>query len=157
MRVLCKFSDSSFMIPAPICDESLCGQSKVYRRTDRWSDGQTQATTIPLWPERQGVRMMSWFSHINLKALIIGNVHDSMWPKHMIRSFSLLLKSSKNDLITYRLIRVHIWEWNYSLRLTTIRGKLNAIIKAIGYFSIHVFDKWNTWQYYMNLHKYICL
>ena len=36
--------DANLAIPAQICDELSCGQGKVY--------GQTQATTIPLWPER---------------------------------------------------------------------------------------------------------
>ena len=39
--------DANLVIPAQICDELSCGQSKVYgqtdRQTDRQTDGQTQA------------------------------------------------------------------------------------------------------------------
>ena len=42
---------ANLVIPAVICDELLCGQGKVYRGTDGWTDGQTQATTIPVRPE----------------------------------------------------------------------------------------------------------
>ena len=38
------------VIPAQICDDLSCGQSKIYGRTA--TDGQTQATTIFLRPER---------------------------------------------------------------------------------------------------------
>ena len=41
-----------WLISAQICDELSYEQAKVYRRTD----GQTQATTIPLWPERLRVK-----------------------------------------------------------------------------------------------------
>ena len=48
------------MILDQICDELSCGKNKVYGRTERWmdrrpdsqTDGQMQAMTIPLWPER---------------------------------------------------------------------------------------------------------
>ena len=39
------------VIPAQICDESSCRQGKVYGRTVARSDGQGQATTIPLRTE----------------------------------------------------------------------------------------------------------
>ena len=39
---------ANLVIPAQICDELSCGQGKVYGRTD----GQMQATTILLRPER---------------------------------------------------------------------------------------------------------
>ena len=39
---------ANLVIPAQICDELSCGQGKVYGQ----ADGQTQATTIPLRPER---------------------------------------------------------------------------------------------------------
>ena len=43
----CRFG-ASLVILAQICDELSCGQGKVYGQ----ADGQTQATTIPLRPER---------------------------------------------------------------------------------------------------------
>ena len=43
----CMFG-AHLVIPAQICDELSCGQGKVYGQTH----GQTQATTIPLRPER---------------------------------------------------------------------------------------------------------
>ena len=46
---------TNLVIPAQTCDELWCGQCKVYGRTDMTdgrTDGQTQATAIPLRPER---------------------------------------------------------------------------------------------------------
>ena len=43
----CMFG-ANLVIPPQICDELSCGQGKVYGQRD----GQTQATTIPLRPER---------------------------------------------------------------------------------------------------------
>ena len=46
----CMFG-ANLVIRDQICDELSCGQGKVYRQTDGRTDGQTQATTIPLLPE----------------------------------------------------------------------------------------------------------
>ena len=46
MHVWCKFG------PAQICDKLSCGQG-TSKFTDRRTDRQTQATTIPLRSERQ--------------------------------------------------------------------------------------------------------
>ena len=48
MHVWYKFGDSS--------DDLSCRQGKVYGRTDGQTDGLTQATTIPLQPERSRVK-----------------------------------------------------------------------------------------------------
>ena len=36
--------DACLVIPAQICDELLCGQGKVYRRTDEWTDAGNENT-----------------------------------------------------------------------------------------------------------------
>ena len=53
----CMFG-ANLVIPAQICDELLRGQGKVYGRMD----GQTQATTIPLCPERSRGKNESLYS-----------------------------------------------------------------------------------------------
>ena len=60
----CMFG-ANLVISAQICDDLSCGQGKVYGRmdgrTDWWTDGRTQATTIPLWPERpRGKNRYRW-------------------------------------------------------------------------------------------------
>ena len=47
----CMFG-ANLVILSQICDELSCGQDKVYGRTDGETDGQMQATTISLQPER---------------------------------------------------------------------------------------------------------
>ena len=47
----CKFG-ANLVIPDEIGDELSCWQGKVYGQTDRRTDGWTQATIIPLPPER---------------------------------------------------------------------------------------------------------
>ena len=43
---------TNLMILAQICDELSCGQSKFHGRTDGRIDGQMQAKTTPIGPER---------------------------------------------------------------------------------------------------------
>ena len=53
------------LIPTQICDGLSCGQGKFYGQADGWTDGHTQATTMPLWPEKpQGDNspISQWFS-----------------------------------------------------------------------------------------------
>ena len=47
----CCMFGANLVIPAQICEELSCRQSKVYGQTDGPMDGQTEATTIPLLPE----------------------------------------------------------------------------------------------------------
>ena len=64
----CMFG-ANLVIPAKICDELSCGQTKVYGRTDGRRDGQRQAMTIPRWPERpRGNRC--FIPH-----------HSNIWPR----------------------------------------------------------------------------
>ena len=39
---------ANLVIPAQICEELLCRQSKVYGQTEGRTDGQAEAMTIPL-------------------------------------------------------------------------------------------------------------
>ena len=48
---------ANLVIPAQICEELLCGQGKVY---GRWTNGEAQATTIPLQPERSRGKKKDW-------------------------------------------------------------------------------------------------
>ena len=57
----CMFG-ANLVILDQICDDLSFGQGKVYGRKDGRRDVQTQATTIPLRPERSGVK-----SNIGLK------------------------------------------------------------------------------------------
>ena len=55
---------ANLVIPAQNCELS-CGQGKLYGRMDRQTDGQTQATTIPLRPERaQGENPFLVYLHL---------------------------------------------------------------------------------------------
>ena len=78
----CMFG-ANLVILSQICDELLCGQDKVYGRTDGETDGQMQATTISLQPERVK------FTHYRLFLIISGPPHAIIGP--MLTQISVII------------------------------------------------------------------
>ena len=80
----CMFG-ANLLIPAQICDDLSCGQGKIYGRTVRQTERQTQATTIPLhlkeqwvkWNRRESSTREQIFIGTNAGSLLIGSLGEN--------------------------------------------------------------------------------
>ena len=77
----CMFGANLVTLLAQTCDELTCGQGKVYGRTDGQIDGQTQAMTIPIRPERpRGKNEKLFYSnHIHTSNFMHGYTGHSLF------------------------------------------------------------------------------
>ena len=107
MHVWCKFGDFS----SNLLDELSCGHAKVYGETDRRTDRQMQATTIPIWPERSRGKNIYYVSYIK-REMCVWLYCTIRWVSH----FSWVEWASM------------LWWWPHECSWWSIRQYLSAFM-----------------------------
>ena len=107
MHVWCKFGEFS----SNLLDELSCGHAKVYGQTDRRTDRQMQATTIPIWPERSRGKNIYFVSYIK-REMCVWLYCTIRWVSH----FSWVEWASM------------LWWWPHECSWWSIRQYLSAFM-----------------------------